>query len=82
MACWSVSSLAWCILIRVTATLSIMSVSLLLQSSHSMIVIFGLEDVGYGYVIKIIAVFILPLALTFVNVLLVLVYKVQTQYQA
>jgi hypothetical protein len=31
----------------------------------------GLEDVGYGYVIKIMMVFTLPLALTFVSVLLV-----------
>jgi hypothetical protein len=29
------------------------------------------EDVGYGYVIRIITVFTLPLALTFVSVLLV-----------
>jgi hypothetical protein len=47
-----------------------------LQSSHSMFVVFGLEDVGsedvgYGYVIRIITVFTLPLALTSVNVLLV-----------
>jgi hypothetical protein len=44
-----------------------------------MIVVFGLEDgrsedVGYDYVIRIIAVFILPLALTLVNVLLVYAY--------
>jgi hypothetical protein len=53
-----------------------MSGSLSLPSSRSMIVVFGLEDggskdVGYGYVIKIIVVFILPLTLTFVNVLLI-----------
>jgi hypothetical protein len=42
-----------------------------LESSHSMFVVFGLEDVGYGYVIRIITVFTLPLALTSVIVLLV-----------
>jgi hypothetical protein len=31
----------------------------------------GSEDVGYGYVIRIITIFTLPLMLTFVNVLLV-----------
>jgi hypothetical protein len=36
MACWSGSSPARCILIRVTVILSVMSGSLLLQSSHSM----------------------------------------------
>jgi hypothetical protein len=41
-----------------------------------MVIVFGLEDggpedVGYGFVIKIITVFTLPLALTSVNVLLV-----------
>jgi hypothetical protein len=83
MACWSGSSPAWCISIRVTATLSVMSGSLSLQSSHSMVVIFGLEDggsedVGYGYIIRIIVVITLPLTLTSVNVLLVmltLVYR-------
>jgi hypothetical protein len=50
-----------------------------------MIVVFGLDDgrsddVGYGYVIGIITVFILPLALTSVNVLLVLFYRRKTQY--
>jgi hypothetical protein len=52
-----------------------MSGSLSLQSSRSMVVFgledVGLEDVGYGYVIKIMMVFTLPLALTFVSVLLV-----------
>jgi hypothetical protein len=38
MTCWSGSSFVGCISIRVVATLSVMSVSLLLQSSHS---IFG-----------------------------------------
>jgi hypothetical protein len=57
-------------------TLSVMSDSLSLRSSHSTVVVFGLEDggsedVGYGYVIRIIIVFTLPLALTFVSVLLV-----------
>jgi hypothetical protein len=47
-----------------------------LQSSRSMVVVFGLKDggskdVGYGYVIKIITVFTLPLILTSINVLLV-----------
>jgi hypothetical protein len=47
-----------------------------LQSSRSIVIIFGLEDggsedVGYGYVIGIITIFTLPLALTSVNVLLV-----------
>jgi hypothetical protein len=41
-----------------------------------MVVVFGLEDGGsedggYGYVIRIIAVFTLPLTLTFISVLLV-----------
>jgi hypothetical protein len=45
-----------------------------------MVVVFGLEDggsedVGYDYVIRIIAVFILPLTLTLVNVLLVYAYS-------
>jgi hypothetical protein len=60
-----------------------MSGSLSLQSSRSMVVVFGLEDggsedVGYGYVIRIIAIITLPLMLTSVNVLLVmlaLVYR-------
>jgi hypothetical protein len=57
-------------------TISVMSGGLLLQSSHNMFVVFGLEDggskdVGYGYVIKIINIFTLPLTLTWVNVLLV-----------
>jgi hypothetical protein len=72
-----------CLSIRVTATLSVMSGSLSLQSSRSMVVVFGLEDggsedVGYGYVIRIIAIITLPLTLTSVNVLLVmlaLVYR-------
>jgi hypothetical protein len=51
-----------------------------LQSSSSIVVVFGLEDggsedVGYDYVIRIITVFILPLTLTSVNIMLVLVYK-------
>jgi hypothetical protein len=36
-----------------------------------MVVVFGSEDVGYGYVIGIITIFTLPLALTSINVLLV-----------
>jgi hypothetical protein len=41
-----------------------------------MVVVFGLEDGGsedgdYGYVIRIIVVFTLPLTLTFISVLLV-----------
>jgi hypothetical protein len=76
MACWSGSSAAGCISIRVIATLSVMSVSLSLQSSHSMVIVFeledgGSEDVDYGYVIRFITVFTLPLTLTFVSVLLV-----------
>jgi hypothetical protein len=39
MICWSGSSHAWCISIRVTATLSVMSDNLSLSSSHS---IFGI----------------------------------------
>jgi hypothetical protein len=78
MVCWSDSSPAGCISIRVAVTLSVMSGSLSLQSYRSMVVIFGLEDdgsddVGYGYVIRIITIFILPLALTFVGALLVYV---------
>jgi hypothetical protein len=80
MSCWLGSSPAGCISIRVTVTLSVMSDSLSLQSSHSMVVVFGLEDDGskdvcYGYVIRIITVFTLPLVLTFISVLLVLVYS-------
>jgi hypothetical protein len=57
-----------------------MSGSLSLQSSRSMLIVFGLEDggsedIGYGYVIWIITVFTLPLMLTSINVLLVLVYR-------
>jgi hypothetical protein len=57
-----------------------MSGSLSLQSSRSMLIVFGLEDggsedVGYCYVIWIITVFTLPLTLTSINVLLVLVYR-------
>jgi hypothetical protein len=53
-----------------------MSVSLSLQSSHSMVVVFeledgGSEDVDYGYVIRFITVFTLPLTLTFFSVLLI-----------
>jgi hypothetical protein len=80
MMCWSGSSPAQCISIRVAATLLIMSASLSLQSSRSMVIVFGLEhggseDVGYGYVIMIITVFTLPLAVTFVSVLLVYAYS-------
>jgi hypothetical protein len=47
-----------------------------LQSSSSIVVVFGLEDggsedAGYDYVIRIITVFILPLTLTSVNIMLV-----------
>jgi hypothetical protein len=35
MTCWSDSSPIWCISIRVAVTLSVMSGSLSLQSSHS-----------------------------------------------
>jgi hypothetical protein len=83
MMCWSDFSPAGCLSIRVTVTLSVMSDSLSLQSSRSMVVVFVLEDgvsedVGYGYVIRIIAIITLPLMLTSVNVLLVmlaLVYR-------
>jgi hypothetical protein len=76
MACWSYSSPVGCISILVAMTLSFMSSSLSLQSSRSMVVIFGLEDsgsedAGYGYVIRIITVFTLPLVLIFVSVLFV-----------
>jgi hypothetical protein len=40
MACWSGSSPAGCISIRVTTTLSVISGSLSLHSSHSMVVVF------------------------------------------
>jgi hypothetical protein len=71
MTCWSGSSTTGCISIQVAATLSVMSDNLSSQSSRSMFVVFGLDDVGYGYVIRIITVFTLPLTLTSVNVLLV-----------
>jgi hypothetical protein len=88
MTCWSGSFPAWCISIRVVATLSVMSDGLSLESSRSMVIVFGLEDgglkvVGYGYVIRIMMIFTLPLALTFVNVLLICTcssFYVQTQY--
>jgi hypothetical protein len=59
MSCWSGSFPTGCISIRVAATLSVMSDSLSLQSSRSMVVVFGLDDgglkdVGYGYIIRII----------------------------
>ncbi len=42
--------LAWCISIRVTATLSVMSDSLSLQSSRSMFgVLLMVQGYGYGY---------------------------------
>jgi hypothetical protein len=52
-----------------------------LQSYRSIVVVFGLEDggskdIGYGYVIRIITVFTLPLVLTSVNVLLVMLVLV------
>jgi hypothetical protein len=55
MTYWSGSFPVTCISIRVVVTLSVMSDSLSLQSSRSMVVVFGLEDVGsddadYGYV--------------------------------
>jgi hypothetical protein len=58
-----------------------MSGSLLLQSSRSMVVVFGLEDggsedVGYGYVIWIIVVITIHLMFTSVNVLLVMLVLV------
>jgi hypothetical protein len=59
MMCWSGSSPVGCISIRVVTTLLVMSGSLSLQSSRSMVVVFGFEDggskdVGCGYVIRII----------------------------
>jgi hypothetical protein len=75
MTCWSDSFPAGCISIQVTATLSVMSDSFLLQSSHSMFCV--LMDsrswvwiwiwlyYHYDYCI------FLPLTLTWVNVLLV-----------
>jgi hypothetical protein len=69
MACWSGSSAAGCISIQVTATLSVMSDSLSLPSSHSM---FGVLLVDYGYVQDYnIIIFAYLLMLTWVNVLLV-----------
>jgi hypothetical protein len=51
MVCWSGSSPAGCLSIQVTATLSIMSGSLSLQSSHSMfgVLLIDLRS-WYGYV--------------------------------
>jgi hypothetical protein len=46
MACWLDSSPAGCISIWVAVTHSVMSGSLSLQSSLSMVVVFGLEDGG------------------------------------
>jgi hypothetical protein len=76
MACWSCFSLAGCILIRVTVTLSDMSDSLSLQSSHSMFGVLLMDSrrwiwiwlglyYHYDYCIY------LPLTLMWVNVLLV-----------
>jgi hypothetical protein len=42
-----------------------MSDNLSSQSSRSMFVVFGLDDVGYGYVIRIITVFTLPFDVDF-----------------
>jgi hypothetical protein len=57
MACWLDSSPAGCISIRVAVTRSVMGGSLSLQLSLSMVVVFGLEDVGHGYVISIMTVY-------------------------
>jgi hypothetical protein len=60
MACWSGSSPAGCISIQVTATLSVMSGILPLQSSRSMIGVplwFRGFGYGYDYIIIIIIVF-------------------------
>jgi hypothetical protein len=50
MSCWSGSSPVGCISIRVAATLSVMSDSLSLQSSHSMFcVLLWIRGFGYAY---------------------------------
>jgi hypothetical protein len=50
MACWTCSSPVGCISIQVTATLSVMSDSLSLQSSRNMIgVLLWFQGFGYGY---------------------------------
>jgi hypothetical protein len=50
MTCWLGSSPAGCISIRVTVTLSVMSDTLSLQSSHSMFsVLLWIRGFGYGY---------------------------------
>jgi hypothetical protein len=76
MSCWSGSSPAWCISIRVVGTLSVISDSLSLQSSRSMFGVLLMNSRSwiwiwsrlyyhYDYCID------LPLMLTWVNVLLV-----------
>jgi hypothetical protein len=76
MTCWSGSFPVGCISIRVAATLSVMSGSLSLQSSHSMfgvLLMYSRSWIGmwlrlyyhYDYYIY------LPVTLTWVNVLLV-----------
>jgi hypothetical protein len=47
MMCWSGSSPAGCISIRVAVTLSVMSDSLSLQSSHSMFDILLVDSMGW-----------------------------------
>jgi hypothetical protein len=70
MMCWSGSSPAGCISIRVTATLSVMSDSLPLQSSRNMFgVLLWIRGFGYGYGYD--YYIYLPLMLAWVNVLFV-----------
>jgi hypothetical protein len=50
MACWSGSSLAGCILIRVTSPLSIMSDILPLQSSRSMFGVLLVDSMSWIWI--------------------------------
>jgi hypothetical protein len=78
VACWSGSSPVGCISIRVAATLSVMSDNLSLQSSRSMFSVLLVDSRSYGYVkdYNISTIFTLPLALTSINVLLVMLVLV------
>jgi hypothetical protein len=78
MACWSDSSPAGCISIRVAATLSVMRDNLSLPSSRSMVGVLLMDLrswVGICLELYIIICNCLPLMLTWVNVLLVLVCR-------
>jgi hypothetical protein len=76
MACWSGSSSAGCISIRVTVVLSVMSDTLSLQSSYSMFGVLLMDSRRWLWIWLLLHYHYdyctyLPLTLTWVNVLLV-----------